>query len=277
MKSYENIYTPLLKAFLSFPLLLLLFMLQGCEKFEYSPYEVRLSKDEQGLNQRNIERILSLNLSPADTLRFVLTADTQGFYEDNEALVKELNKRGDINFVLLGGDITDFGLLKEFRWVHESFDKLKVPYVAVIGNHDATGNGKQVFKAMYGEYDFSFTVAKRKFIFLNTNYLEFGKQAPDLDWLDSAFGDPSTYDHVFVVSHIPPASPEFGEENAVRYGEILRRRKASLSIHGHTHNFKYYKMQEEGVYHLDVATTNKREYIVMSVFGKHVDFERVKF
>lgn len=238
---------------------------------------MRLDKDERELNQRNINRILALNLSAEDTLCFVLTADTQGFYEANEALVAELNKRNDIDFVLLGGDITDFGLLKEFRWVHESFEKLKVPYVAVIGNHDATGNGKQVFRAMYGDFDFSFTVARRKFIFLNTNHLEFDHQAPDLDWLESAFGDAATYDQVFVVSHIPPSSPEFGKEKAERYGQLLKKHKASLSIHGHTHNFKYYKLEEDGVQHLNVATTNKREYVVMRVFGKQVDFERVNF
>ncbi|MCC9137844.1 metallophosphoesterase family protein [Pontibacter silvestris] len=257
--------------------LLVLLALQACDKFEYSPYEVRLDKNERDVNNRSIERIKALNISPSDTLRFVLTADVQGFYSDDDDLVDALNKRNDIAFVLLGGDITDFGLLKEFKWIYQSFERMKVPYVAVIGNHDATNNGKQVYEAMYGDFNFSFTVADRKFIFLNTNYLEFDKNAPDLEWLESELADASSYLNTFVVSHIPPTNVEFGADKATEYENLLEQHNVSMSIHGHNHNYDYYKVKEGGVDHLNVSTTSKREYIVMNVIGKDVQFERVNF
>ncbi|MCC9166824.1 metallophosphoesterase family protein [Pontibacter harenae] len=286
----------------------LVFLLSSCEKFEYSPYEVRLKNGEKDLNAKNVARIEALNLRASDTVRFVLTGDTQGFYGDNDAMVAHVNTRNDVAFVLHGGDITDFGLLKEHKLIHRSLRKLKVPCVAVVGNHDATNNGKEVYQAMYGDFDFSFTVGRRKFIFLNTNYLEFDKQAPNLSWLEQQFADTSQYDQVFVVSHIPPTSNEFGKEKSRRYEEIINKYKASFSIHGHNHSFDYYRMTADGVVHpqesidnlnnfgevnltnsssansaqigvehIHVPTTSKREYIVMTAYNGGVEFERVAF
>ncbi|GAB3810978.1 hypothetical protein GCM10028895_00700 [Pontibacter rugosus] len=86
-------------------LILLLFtavFTQSCEEFEYSPYEVRLRSDEKDINKRNIEQLLKLNISPTDTLRFVLTSDPQGFYYENEILVEHINQQKGISFVMIG-------------------------------------------------------------------------------------------------------------------------------------------------------------------------------
>lgn len=251
--------------------------IQACDKFEYSPYEVRLDDDEQNINQNNIARIEALDLTPTDTLRFILTSDTQGFYKANEALVRHINGRNDIAFVLISGDLTDFGLKKEFVLVHDGFKKLKIPYVAVVGNHDAIDNGKQVYKAMYGDFDTSFSVGENKFILLNTNSLEFKKQVPDLAWLQNELAQSATYDHVFVVSHISPKSFGFEEMKAQKYGELLSRYGVSYSLHGHDHNFKHYFPFDETVPYLNAGTTDQREYIVFTVAGEAVTFERVGF
>ncbi|CAM3450366.1 metallophosphoesterase [Pontibacter korlensis] len=256
-------------------ILLLALVGQACEEFEYSPYEIRLSEDEKNINSRNIARINALNISPTDTLRFVLTADTQGFYEENEKLVSHISQRDDIDFVLIGGDLTDFGLTKEFKLVHEDFKTLKVPYVAVVGNHDAINNGKQVFTAMYGDYDISFAVGNSNFILLNTNYLEFDKQVPNLDWLEAELQASEGYENVFVISHIPPTNREFGEENGVRYGQLMNQYNVNFSLHGHNHNYKYHFPFGEEVPVLETAATEKLEYIVFTVIGGEVSFKRV--
>ncbi|WP_187261551.1 metallophosphoesterase family protein [Pontibacter beigongshangensis] len=254
-----------------------LLLFTSCDMFEYSPYEVRLQPEDRKINEQHIARIQNLKISPADTLRVALTADTQGFYADNDDMVNHLNRRHDVAFVLHGGDITDYGLLKEFGWVHRSLKRLAVPYVAVIGNHDAVGNGQQVYKAMFGEFDFTFSVAGNKFIFLNTNYLEFDQQAPDLNWLEEQLQDRESYTNVFVVSHIPPNSPEFGAHNKERYQHLLKKYNVSLSIHGHTHSYDYYKLEEEGINHLNVASTDNREYMVMQIVGDKYQLERIHF
>lgn len=252
-------------------------LLFSCDKFDYSPYEIRLPEEMRDLNRKNINKIEAQNFPPTDTLMIVLTSDTQGFYAHNDALVSHINKNKSIDFVLHNGDITDFGLLKEHEWIHSSFKNLAAPYVTVIGNHDATGNGKDLYKAMYGEFDFSFVTTNRKFIFLNTNHWEFKGKAPDLNWLEKELIGSEKYQNTFVISHIPPNGESFGLEKIEKYRELLRKYKVSLSVHGHGHSFAYTKAKEGDVYELQVASTDKREYVLMRVHGNNVDLERVNF
>ncbi|MFD2245537.1 metallophosphoesterase family protein [Pontibacter ruber] len=252
-------------------------LLQGCEKFEYSPYEVRLDSDEKNINQRNIEKIQALQISPSDTLRFILTADSQGFYEENEILVNHINQHhANADFLLLGGDVTDFGLVKEFTLVNDEFKKLKMPYVAVVGNHDAVNNGKEVFQAMYGKFDISFEVANKKFILLNTNHLEFDKQVPDLVWLENELKGTEKYNQVFVLSHIAPRSPEFGPEKAKIYESLLSQYNVDFSLHGHSHKYSQYFASDNKVPYMEAGSTEKLEYVVFTVTPDKVSFERVQ-
>ena len=156
--------------------------LQACDKFEYSPYEIRLRDNERQLNKKNIERILEQNITEDATITFALISDTQGYYEDTETIVNYLNNLEGVQFVLHNGDITDFGLLKEFRLINDRLGKLKTPLVTVIGNHDAVNNGAQLYKEMYGPYNFSFVAGHSKFIFINTNNWEFNGAAPDVSF-----------------------------------------------------------------------------------------------
>jgi Icc-related predicted phosphoesterase len=258
--------------------LLLALISQSCEEFEYSPYEIRLEEDEKGINTRNIARVEALDISPDDTLRFILTADLQGFYEENEAMVAHIKQhQKDSNFLLVGGDLTDFGLAKEFKLIHEDFGTLPIPYVAVIGNHDAVNNGKQAFSAMYGDYDTSFSVGNSKFILLNTNYIEFEKQVPDLDWLEQELAAAANYENVFVLSHIPPQNYEFGEEKSSRYYSLMSQYNVRYSLHGHNHNFEHYFPFDGTVPYIQTGAAEDREYIVFTVIGDQVKFERVMF
>lgn len=258
--------------------LLLGFFTQACEEFEYSPYEIRLEDDEKGINTRNIASIEALNLSPDDTLRFILTADVQGFYEENEAMVAHIKQhQQDSKFLLMGGDLTDFGLTKEFKLIHEDFKTTGIPYVAVIGNHDAINNGQEAFSAMYGDYNTSFGVGNSRFILLNTNYIEFDKQVPDLDWLERELAAAAGYENVFVLSHIPPQNYEFGEEKADRYYKLMSQYKVRYSLHGHNHSFDHYFPYDGTVPYIQTAAADDREYLVFTVVGKNVEFERVTF
>ena len=56
--------------------------------------------------------------------------------------MRHANGRDDIDFVIHGGDYTEFGVTKEFEWAVERLNQLRVPYVGLIGNHDILGNGQ---------------------------------------------------------------------------------------------------------------------------------------
>lgn len=259
--------------FLKITLAASILALQACDKFEYSPYEIRLHDNERQLNQKNIDRIKLQNIPQDATMTFALIADTQGYYEDTDAIVNHLNERNDVQFVLHNGDITDFGLLKEFRLINEKLGRLNAPSVTVIGNHDAVSNGKQLYKEMYGPYDFSFVAGHSKFIFINTNNWEFN--GINLDWLEEQLTDRATYDQVFVLSHIPPTSSAFGEENARRYRQLMNKYNVSMSIHGHNHSFETYQLEEGGTQYMNVGEAADEEYVLMRVSKTNVSFERV--
>ena len=114
--------------------LLTCLLLTGCDLIDYHPYDVRIS-GETDVNAHNIEQI-EAKCKGKTTIRFITMGDSQRWYDETEDFVKEVNKRDDIDFVIHGGDMSDFGLTKEFLWQRDIMNGLKVPYVALIGNHD---------------------------------------------------------------------------------------------------------------------------------------------
>ena len=145
--------------------------LSGCELIEYHPYDTRIYGDK-GINYTQIEKIEN-SCSSKESIHFILMGDSQRCYDETEDFVHHVNARNDIDFVIHGGDVSDFGLTREFIWARDIMNKLKVPYVTLIGNHDVLGNGKAVFEEIFGTDNFSFIAGKTKFVCLNTNALEF--------------------------------------------------------------------------------------------------------
>lgn len=276
----KNIY---LRSILFLSYFGLLILCGGCEVFDFSPDEVILHHSERNLNQKNAEKIASLNIQPTDTLRFALIADTQRFYDETEDFVTAVNERTKqkgkrIHFTLLAGDITDFGLLDEYRWIHNILKKLDMPYMTVIGNHDCVGNGKKVYSAMYGPYDHTLQVARNRFVFLNTNYLEFDAKTPHLDFLENSLKtDSANYDNAFVIAHIGPFDNDANKAKEMAYAKLIADYKVRYSIHGHRHDHKFERPYDDQKGYLTVGSTNYRSYVVVTVIGKKFSYELIKY
>lgn len=135
----------------------------SCGKLEYSPNQKFDKNTPRNINAENLRRIIS---NPGDdTIRFVLSGDSQNAYDDLSTFVNKVNATPGIDFVILNGDISDFGLLQEFKWIESYYSNLTVPYIAVIGNHDHAANGVDIYKRMYSEdLDFSFIYKEVKFV-----------------------------------------------------------------------------------------------------------------
>ena len=65
-------------------------------------------------------------------------------------------------------------------------NKLKVPYVGLIGNHDCLGTGEDAFRQIFGDTNFSFIAGGVKFVCLNTNAMEYdySEPIPDFDYIE---------------------------------------------------------------------------------------------
>ena len=154
------------------PLFLCIF-LSACDLIDYHPYDGRLTISERDINDHNIP-LIEAATKDKDTIRFVLMGDTQRSYDETEDFIKHINtKKDSIDFIIHGGDYTEFGMKKEYEWTVNILSKLDIPYVGLIGNHDVIGNGDQVFNKLFGEENFSFIVRDVKFVCLNTNAIEY--------------------------------------------------------------------------------------------------------
>ncbi|MGL5273547.1 MAG: metallophosphoesterase family protein, partial [Phocaeicola sp.] len=139
-----------------------LLVLTGCEMLETHPYDTKIT-GEIDINRKNIEKIEHA-LKDKTSFRFAMISDTQRWYDETVDVVEVLNARGDIDFVLHGGDQTDFGLTNEFIWMRDILNNLNMPYVCVIGNHDCLGTGKDSYRTIYGATNTAFTAGDMRFI-----------------------------------------------------------------------------------------------------------------
>jgi 3',5'-cyclic AMP phosphodiesterase CpdA len=183
-----------------------------------------------------------------------------------------------IHFVIHGGDISDFGLMDEFRWIHDRLQKLQMPYLTVIGNHDCVGNGKVIYENMYGPHDYSVTFARNRFVFLNTNSLEYTKNIPpNLNYLQQALADGQNYDNAFVIGHVPPFDPDFDRSKEQAFAGLIRQYKVKYSIHGHQHSHRFRQPYDDGSNYLVIGSVEKHQYVLMTIVGQQVSYEVVNF
>lgn len=195
--------------------LLGLFLMSGCDLIDYHPYDVRIS-GETGINARRIEQIEQL-CEGKDTLRFVTMGDSQRWYDETVEFVNHVNRRTDIDFVIHGGDMSDFGMTDEFLWQRDILNKLHVPYVALIGNHDCLGTGEETYMTVFGEPNFSFIAGRVKFVCLNTNALEYdySRPVPDFEFIESEITSRrEEFDRTVVCMHVRPYCSDFNNNVA---------------------------------------------------------------
>ena len=246
---------------------------------EYSPNQKFDKNTPRNINASNLKRILA---NPGDdTIRFVISGDSQNAYDDMGAFINKVNETRGIDFVILNGDISDYGLLQEFKWIETYYSKLKVPYLAVIGNHDHSANGVDVYQRMYSEQlDFSFIYLGVKFVCHNTNSREynFNGTIPNLNYLRSQFQPEAGVNGYFAVAHVPPTSGDFDKKLFEEYGKILNdngRVYAVLNAHIDKETIQFPYSPD-----LPVITTNSlynRHFLVGEVANNNFKYYDVEF
>lgn len=250
----------------------------ACNSIEYSPNQAFDNDSPVGLNNTNLARLAGM---PADdTIRFVLTGDSQRQYSNAEDLVKVINKIPGVDFVLLDGDISDFGLLQEMEWVNQIFAKLKMPYIGVIGNHDLVANGEEVFRRMFGDLNFSFVYSGVKFICHNTNSREadFNKTVPDLPWLRKQFEAEAGVSAYIPVAHVPPNHEDFDDGLSEEYINIINGSPNTLAaLYAHTHKNAVFYPRQDSIPYIISNAIEHRMFVLVEIVNGRLSFRNVEY
>ena len=250
----------------------------SCDMIEYHPYDCDVS-GETNLTVKNIEKIESLQQS--DTLRFALISDTQRWYDDTYDAVKALKRRNDISFVVHCGDISDFGATKEFMWQRDILQKLRYPYICVIGNHDFLGTGEYVYKRIFGALNFAFTISGTRFICLNTNALEAEEMdnTPDLEFLDKELSNiGEDISQTIIVIHAQPFSEQFNNAVADKFNDKIKEFPNLLCVlSGHGHSYSDRELFGDGTHYIMCPCIHERTYLVFTVTKGNYSYEIHKY
>lgn len=252
--------------------------LTACQ-VEYHPYDTCI-EGETGINARNIVRIES-RCAGKRNVRFAVISDTQRWYDETEDAVKAINARDDIDFVIHTGDMADFGMRAEFERQRDILDKLQVPYVALLGNHDCLATGEEIFIKIFGAVDFAFTAGDVRFVCLNTNALEFDHDTPvpNFDFIERQIKDfPAGTEKTVVAMHAKPFSEQF-DNNVARMFQYAIRQFPSLQfcVNGHGHNFAVEDLFDDGVIYYECDNVGKKTYLLFTITNGGYDYERVAF
>ena len=216
----------------------LLMLLSGCDNpFDVHPYDMDLH-GAHDINNTNIKKIQTA-CEGRDTLRIAFISDTHGWYTQTEAELNDINQRDSIDFVIHCGDLTDTGTTKEYIWIRNYLERLRKPFIALIGNHDFLGTGDEAYSWMFGDKTFSFIVNRLKIVCLDTNAMEYDHMAaiPDFTFMEKeADNSAGLFDRTIVVMHAAPFSDEFNNNVSKVFGYYLTLFPNLLCcVFGHEH------------------------------------------
>lgn len=237
---------------------------QGCDMLESHPYDVNVRGDKN-LTDKNISRIES-SLAGKDSFIFAMISDTQRGYDETADAVKVINAHGGIDFVVHGGDFTEYGATREFEWQRDILNRLEIPYVSVIGNHDCVATGIDAYKTIFGALNYTFTADDVRFLCLNTNALEFdySTAVPDFSFLRQELNTISPdIKRTIVMMHAGPFSEQFNNNVANDFHQLLKSFPSlQFCLYGHGHNLAASDLFNDGVMYYECASIKKRSFLL---------------
>jgi len=149
-----------------------------------------------------------------NTFRFAILTDlhitkTGNTDDDLQRAVEQINSSGDIEFVLVTGDITDEGDRVSLQKAKDILDGLKIKYYAIPGNHETkwSESGVTAFGDIFDDERFKMDYKGFLFLGFNTGPLmrmADGHIAPqDISWLRDELKRTGVRKPVFLVTHYP--------------------------------------------------------------------------
>ena len=256
-------------------------MMGACDTvFDVHPYDVRV-KGDTDLNAKNIRKIEE-SVKSKDTIRFAVISDSHQWLDDLQLAVNDINRRKDsIDFVIHCGDISDFGATKEMIWTRSKMEKLKMPSVVLLGNHDCLGTGNQSYETIFGDPDFSFIAGGVKFVCLNTNAIEYdySRPVPNFDFMEAERSrDSLSFNRTVLCMHAPPYSEQFNNNVAKAFNFYTKMYpRLMFCLYGHGHQMEQHRFFDDGPIYYEVCNAPKRHYYIFTITHENYSYEIIDF
>jgi len=256
----------------------IIIILTSCGDIEFSPNQKFDSNTPSDLNIKNVAKLQSQ--ARDDTIRFVLTGDTQRAYSACKDMVQKINTMQGVDFVLIDGDISDFGLYQEMKWIHTIYSGLSVPYIGVLGNHDIAANGKQVFGRMYGPENFCFVYDSVKFVCHDTNSREynFSGNVPNISWLKEEMQAEPGINGFVAVSHVSCFDADFDQNLTKDYiSTLLKAPKFLASLNAHINTTEVLYPYDGKTPFIAVNNAAKKEFLLIDIIHGKLLYKVIRF
>jgi len=158
---------------------------------------------------------------------------------DLKRTVYDVNANTDIEFVIISGDITEFGSDGELLIAQNLLSNLNKPWYIIPGNHDMkwSESGGESFKRIFGSETFAFE--SHGFLFLGTNCGPNMRMSPgqvpreNIVWLDSVLNKTPKNKPIIFVNHYPLDS---ALNNWYQVIDRLKTHNIQLVLCGHGHS-----------------------------------------
>jgi outer membrane protein assembly factor BamB/predicted MPP superfamily phosphohydrolase len=195
--------------------------------------------------------LLSTAATAQTAFKFAEVSDTHvgsdNALEDLQRTVNDINSQPELAFVMISGDITEFGADAELRAAKAVLNGLHKPWYIIPGNHDTkwSESGGNTFRKVFGNETFSFTHGG--YFFIGTNCGPNMRMGPgqvpreNIVWLDSILKKTSKTIPVIYVNHYPQNADLNNWYEAI---DRLKQHNIQLILCGHGHANRVFDFEE---------------------------------
>jgi len=194
--------------------------------------------------------LLIVKIGSGQSFKFGFLSDTHignaTSAEDLRRTVKDLNALHDLKFVVITGDITEFGAYQELKLAKQILDSLNIKWYIIPGNHDSnwSESGSNDFRKIFGSETFAFNYGG--YLFAGTSSGPNMRMGPgqvpreNVVWLDSVLKATKPTTPVVYLNHYPQDS---SQNNWYTVMDMLKKKNTQLILCGHGHNNHKYNFE----------------------------------
>lgn len=160
--------------------------------------------------------------------------------------IDEIHKMQTL-FVIDCGDLAYDGDVTKYRMSLQLMNRLDMPIVTAIGNHDIRGQGRKAYREVFGPENYSFVIGNSDYIIVD-DANEKRIEPARMKWLKKQLEESKPYDNCFLIMHVPPfkggQNPNVpmqkflvDKKNAQEIQDLATKYRVSFVMAGHIHTY----------------------------------------